>query len=106
MKKHQKIDDLYIQCDCGSEHVFMTPQDQEMWECGIYLAILTNQYNKDSFWHRFKHIWHILIHGVPYTDQVCLDYNKVKELNKYLTDYIALTDLVIKTKKQSKKGVK
>jgi hypothetical protein len=101
--KKQEIRDLYVQCDCGSEHVFVTPQDFDKLEDGIYMAILANEYNGTSFWYRFRHIWYTLIHGVPYTDQVCLDYDKVKQLEKYLSNYITMTEFM---KKQNKKGAK
>ncbi len=95
----QEIKDFYVQCDCGSEHVFFTPQDPEFLEDGLYVAILTNQFNPYSFWNRFRHIWHTLRHGVPYTDQVCLDYKKVKQIKRFLDQYIALTELEMKHKK-------
>ena len=101
--KKQEVKDFYVQCDCGSEHVFVTPQDFDQLEDGIYVAILTNEYNKMSFWHRFRHIWYTLIHGVPYTDQVCLDLDKVKKLNRYLSNYITTTESI---NKQNKKGAK
>ena len=101
--KKQEVRDLYVQCDCGSEHVFVTPQDFDQLEDGIYMAILANKYSGTSFWHRFRHVWYTLIHGVPYTDQVCLDYNKVKQLEKYLSNYITMTEFM---NKQNKKGAK
>ena len=101
--KKQEIRDLYVQCDCGAEHIFITPQDFDNLDEGLYMAILANEYAKVSFWNRFRHIWYILIHGVPYTDQVCLDYNEVKQLEKYLSNYITIADFM---KKQNKKGVK
>ena len=102
--KKQEIKDLYVQCDCGSEHVFVTPQDFDQLEDGVYMAILTNEYSKISFWNRFRHIWYTLIHGVPYVDQVCLDFNKVKELNNYLDHYVHLVEFI--QKQQTKKGAK
>ena len=102
--KKQEVKDLYVQCDCGSEHMFITPQDFNNLDEGLYIAILSNAYNNISFWHRFKHIWYTLIHGVPYIDQLCLDFNKVKELNNYLDHYVHLVEFI--QKQQNKKGVK
>lgn len=93
----------FVQCDCGSEYVVLEPQDIDCLECGLYMGVLANAYHKYSFWHRFRHIWYTLIHGKPYTDQVCLDLDKVKELNKYLTNFIALAEL---EKKQNKNTIK
>jgi len=92
----------FIQCDCGSEFIVLEPQDEEMLECGLFLGILEYAYHKPSFWHRFRHIWHTLKTGKPYTDQVCLDLAKVKELDKYLHNYIALAELEKKHKNKKK----
>jgi len=89
----------FIQCDCGSEYVVLEPQDQEFLECGLYMSVFAQAYHKPSFWHRFRHIWYTLKTGKPYVDQVCLDLDKVKELNKYLTNFIALAELDKKHKK-------
>ena len=94
----------FIQCDCGSEFIILEPQDEEILECGLFLGVLEYAYHKPSFWHRFKHIWHTLKTGKPYIDQVCLDLNKVKELNKYLTNFIMLAELEKKHKKKYKKS--
>lgn len=90
----------FIQCECGSEYIVLEPQDIEELQEGIYMSIWTRAYDKPSFWHRFRHIWYTLKNGKPYTDQICLDLDKVKELNKYLDNFIALAEL---EKKQEKK---
>ena len=95
----QSIKDFYVQCECGSEHVFLTPQDPECLEEGLYMSVLAKQFDAYSFWNRFRHIWYTLIHGLPYVDQVCLDFEKAKQLNKYLDNYINLTELTLKHKK-------
>lgn len=98
--KKQEVKDFYIQCDCGSEHVFISPQDFDSLEEGLFLAILTTQYTTNtSFWQRLRYIWHILKYGTPYVDQVCLDLDKVKALSKYLSDYISTTNYYKNNKK-------
>ena len=83
----------FVQCDCGSEYVVFEPQDPDCLDEGLYMSVFTLAYDKPSFWHRFRHIWYTLKHGKPYTDQVCLDLDKVKELEKYLKNYIAIADM-------------
>lgn len=90
----------FIQCECGSEYIVLEPQDIEELQEGIYMSIWTRAYDKPSFWHRFRHIWYTLKNGKPYTDQICLDLDKVKELNKYLDNFIALAELDKKHKKR------
>lgn len=89
----------FVQCDCGSEYIVVEPQDIDCLECGLFMSVLNRQFDKQTFWHRFRHIWYTLIHGTPYTDQVCLDLNKVKELEKYLKNYLALVELEKKHRK-------
>lgn len=93
----------FIQCECGAEYIVLEPQDTEELHEGLYMSIFTMAYDKPSFWHRFRHIWHTLKHGKPYTDQVCLDLNKAKELEIYLKNYIAMAKLNKKHKKNRKK---
>ena len=93
----------FIQCECGSEYIVLEPQDIEELQEGIYMSIWTRAYDKPSFWHRFRHIWYTLKNGKPYTDQICLDLDNVKELNKYLNNYIALAELDLKNTKSHSK---
>ena len=83
----------FIQCECGSEYIILEPQDIEELQEGLYISIFTAAFDKPSFWHRFRHIWYTLKNGKPYTDQVCLDLEKVKKLEMYLKNYIALAEL-------------
>ena len=83
----------FIQCECGSEYIVLEPQDIEELQEGLYMSIFTMAYDKPSFWHRFKLAWYTIKNGKPYTDQICLDLNKVKELNKYLNNFITLAEL-------------
>ncbi len=83
----------FVQCDCGSEYVVLEPQDTDCLECGLCMSMFKFAYSKPSFWHRFRHVWYTIKTGKPYVDQVCLDLDKVKELNKYLNNYIALAKL-------------
>lgn len=89
----------YVQCDCRSEYIVLEPQDTDCLECGLFMSVLSRQFEKQSFWHRFRHIWHTLIYGTPYVDQVCLDLGTVKELEKYLKNYLALIESETKHKK-------
>lgn len=83
----------FVQCECGAEYIVLEPQDIDELQEGIYMSIFTMAYDKPSFWHRFKLAWYTIKNGKPYTDQVCLDLVKVKELNKYLSNYIVMTEL-------------
>lgn len=92
----------FVQCECGAEYIVLEPQDTEELQEGLYMSIFAYAYDKPSFWYRFRHIWYLLKTGHAYTDQVCLDLNKVKELNKYLSNYITMAEL--DKKHRNKKG--
>jgi len=96
----------HLACDCGAEFICIEPQDCDDLSQGINFAMYEFAYHKPSFWHRFRHIWFTLKTGKPYTDQLCLDFNKVKELNKYLENYISLAELEAKHKKKYNKKKK
>ena len=97
---NKKLEKQFLQCDCGSEYLVLEPQDIDYLEDGLYMSMWSLAYNKPSFWHRFRHIWYTLTHGKPYTDQICLDLKKVKELEMYLKNYIALAELEEKHRKK------
>lgn len=93
-----------VSCECGHESIVIEPQDFTDLSQGIYFSIFAFAYHKPSFWHRFRHIWYTLKTGQPYTDQVCLSVDKVKELVKYLDNFITLAELETKhTNKKRKK---
>lgn len=90
----------FVQCECGAEYIVLEPQDPECLDEGLYMSVFTLAYDKPSFWHRFRHIWYTLKNGKPYTDQVCLNLDKVKELDKYLSNFILLAEKKDKKKKK------
>lgn len=68
-------------CDCGSE-VLVVSDD---CETGIDIAVFARaNFNGTPFRCRLRYAWHALVHGKPYTDQVCLSYEKAKKLASLL----------------------
>ncbi len=71
----------YIECDCGYETLVIEHDtDTDMF----YLCMMTRQFDSKSFWHRFRHIWHTLRYGTPYTDQMCMNRASVQRLRKWI----------------------
>lgn len=103
MVKKKEITPFILPCDCGSEWIILDKQDPDFPEEGLYMSILTHAYDKPSFWHRFRHIWYILIHGKPYTDQVCLDLEKCRELYTFLFNYVNSKEVYNSIKKHTNK---
>lgn len=81
-----------VECDCGGEQLVIKPLDDEVLSNGVDIALWKYMFNKQSFWHRFKHIWYILKNGTPYTDQICLNLDKVKELSNFLNMYLHIAE--------------
>lgn len=54
----------------------------------IYMSLFSRGLNikRYSFKDRIRHIWQILKTGFPYTDELVLSKDRVKELIKSLTD--------------------
>lgn len=69
-----------IKCDCGEEIMVVTNCD----ECGIDFAIFDRQFTKYTFRNKVRLIWRIIRHGKPYTDQICLNCDKAKELARFI----------------------
>lgn len=85
-----------IHCDCGAEMLVINHEE----EGGYNIAMFTAQYDRYSLWQRLRHIWRILWYGRPYTDQICLNYEKAKDLADFINQTYAST--IKKLEKENK----
>lgn len=69
----------YIMCDCGAEVLVVTKDESY----GVDFAIFKYKPGR-SLRERLRLIWRIIRHGEPYTDQMCLGMDKVRDLKNYL----------------------
>lgn len=69
----------YIMCDCGAEVLVITKDESY----GVDFAIFKYKPGR-SLRERLRLIWRIIRHGEPYTDQMCLGMDKVRDLKNYL----------------------
>jgi len=74
-----------VYCACSAEAIAI---EHEKWKGGEETAL--------AFWryggykrkhHRLRHIWHIIRHGTPYYDMVCLAKEERHKLIEILTSY-------------------
>lgn len=86
--------ELVIRCSCGSEVMVINANDYNSETVSTTLPIdfdiaLFKDYsrNKGSLGQRLRHIWRILIHGTPYTDQVCLSKEQAIVLAKWINTH-------------------
>jgi hypothetical protein len=75
---------LFIQCSCKSE-VLVIEYDYEinMADFAIFENKSSYKY-KLSLWQRIRYCYQILVHKKPYADQIMLDKNQLKDLQKFL----------------------
>lgn len=75
---------LFIPCSCKSE-ILVIEYDHEldMADLAIF-ENYTNYSNKMSLWQRLRYCYKVLFDKKPYSDQVVLDKNQLKDLRKFL----------------------
>ena len=75
---------LFIPCSCKSE-VLVIEYDHEinMADFAIF-ENYTNYGKKMSLWQRLRYCYKVLFEKKPYVDQMMLDKNQLKDLQKFL----------------------
>ena len=80
-----EINHHFFPCECGGEGLLCTRFSSEN-EKEIYLAIYKyGQFqNKPNIWKRLKYCWYHLKTGKKYEDQIIFNFDKAKEVGKWL----------------------
>ena len=75
---------LFIPCSCKSE-ILVIEYDHEIQLADLAIfENYTNYSHKMSLWQRLRYCFRVLVHKKPYTDQLVLDNNQLKDLQKFL----------------------
>jgi hypothetical protein len=75
---------LFIPCSCKSE-VLVIEYDHEIQMADLAIfEHYTNYSNKMSLWQRIRYCYQLLVYKKPYADQMVLDKNQLKDLQKFL----------------------
>jgi transglutaminase/protease-like cytokinesis protein 3 len=84
MVKFEKNKTTFILCDCRSE-VLVLEHDIEygLTELSIY-ENMSSYAHKMSFWQKLRYIYQVLVHNRPYSDQIILNSNQIKDLKNFL----------------------
>lgn len=84
MIKFEKNKTIFILCDCRSE-ILVLDHDSEygLTELSIY-ENMSSYSNKMSFWQKLRYIYQILIHNRPYSDQIILNQDQLKDLGMFI----------------------
>lgn len=86
MIKFEKNKTTFILCDCRSE-VLVLDHDFEygLTELSIYENI-SSYGHKMSFWQKLRYIYQVLVHNRPYSDQIILNKEQLKDLGSFIED--------------------
>lgn len=83
----------YLETGCAGEILHLADMYDEVngkpTFFGICMAFYSNGYNRStSISQRFRHIWKIITHGAPYSDELIFDVKNAKEVRDKLTELI------------------
>lgn len=76
-------DEIAIRCDCGEEMLVVNDD----YPFGFNLAMLDRYCTRYTWRNRLRLIWRIVRTGKPYTDQICLSYDRAKELVGFMNQW-------------------
>jgi hypothetical protein len=85
LTRFEKNKTEFILCDCGSE-ILLIDYDNDLKLADF--CIFKFRPDVLSFWQRMRYIFRILIYGKPYSDQMVLTDNQLKQLRDYLDNLI------------------
>jgi hypothetical protein len=86
--KFEKNKTIFILCDCRSE-VLVLDHDFEygLTELSIY-ENMSSYGHKMSFWQKLRYIYQVLVHNRPYSDQIILNQDQLKDLGMFINGCI------------------
>jgi hypothetical protein len=88
MVNFEKNKTTFILCDCRSEILFLDHDyEYALTELAIY-ENMASYTDKMSFWQRVKYVYQILIKGKPYSDQIILNNEQLKDLSIFINGCI------------------
>jgi hypothetical protein len=75
---------IFLSCSCHNE-LLCIDYDKELniADLCIYEKFNTSSYRM-SFWQRLRWVCQIMLKKSPYTDQIILNYDQLKELHNFL----------------------
>jgi transglutaminase/protease-like cytokinesis protein 3 len=86
--KFEKNKTTFILCDCRSE-VLVLEHDIEygLTELSIY-ENMSSYGHKMSLWQKLRYIYQVLVHNRPYSDQIILNQDQLKDLGMFINGCI------------------
>lgn len=86
--KFEKNKTIFILCDCRNE-ILVVDHDSEygLTELSIYENMSSYQH-KMSFWQKIRYIYQVIVNGKPYSDQIILNTDQLKNLSMFINGCI------------------
>lgn len=77
-----KDNELHVTCSCGTHELhFEKDRELPVW----YISFWQRGYLNGQNWqYRLRCVWHILIHGRPFGDEVVLEEKDLRELQEFV----------------------
>ena len=79
--------ELHLTCSCHTHELHVEKDHEDaMW----YISFWQRGYISETSWkYRLRCIWHILINGRPYGDEVILERKDLIELKQYVDEQLS-----------------
>ncbi len=88
MVRFEKNKTSFILCDCRSEVLVLDHDfEYELTELSIY-ENMSSYGHKMSFWQKLRYIYQVLVHNKPYSDQIILNKEQLKDLRSFINGCI------------------
>lgn len=88
MVRFEKNKTSFILCDCRSEVLVLDHDfEYELTELSIY-ENMSSYGHKMSFWQKLRYIYQVLVHSRPYSDQIILNKDQLKDLGMFINGCI------------------
>lgn len=84
-KFQSKNNTTFILCGCASEVLVIDYDDNDKIADFCIYANYGHSHHRVSIWQKIKYIWQIIIYGKPFSDQIILSKNQLKELYNFLS---------------------
>ena len=88
MTRFEKNKTTFILCDCRSEVLVLDHDfEYELTELSIY-ENMSSYGHKMSFWQKLRYIYQVLVYNKPYSDQIILNKEQLKDLGSFINGCI------------------
>ena len=84
MTRFEKNKTTFILCDCRSEVLVLDHDfEYDLTELSIY-ENMSSYGHKMSFWQKLRYIYQVLVHNRPYSDQIILNKEQLKDIKSFI----------------------